>query len=207
MLDFNLYKPSDLEIWISARYKEHGILIPSDLTIKAVSQAFGVEVKYYSGPCFAQWEENSYSFIFLKEDLCYEELRKEFFHELCHPLRHVGIQDSMPSTFQDLQEAQAAQFQMVAAMPYFMLEKFEPTKYLHHYLTIISEAFQLPYSFVKQRIEYILRKISNEREERNLRSRSTFKPIIYTYSDATNNILNQLNRQIAESRGRYRVED
>ncbi|MBH5316717.1 ImmA/IrrE family metallo-endopeptidase [Paenibacillus sp. GSMTC-2017] len=207
MLDFSLYKPSDLEIWISTRYIEHGILTPSDLTIKAVSQAFNVEVRYYSGPCFAQWEENSYSFIFLKEDLGYEELRKEFFHELCHPLRHVGIQDSMPSTFQDLQEAQATQFQMVAAMPYFMLEKYEPTKYLHHYLTIISEAFRLPYTFVKQRIEQILRKIHSEREERTLRARTTMKPVIYTYSHATNNLLNQLNRQIAESRSVYRVED
>lgn len=51
-----------------------------------------------------------------------EEQREQFYHELCHILRHAVYQNEMmPAAFRELQEWDARHFVRYAAIPYHML--------------------------------------------------------------------------------------
>lgn len=202
-LDFHLYKPTNIEIWITNLYRCYGIFSPSDLTIKSVSEIFNVLVNFYSGPCFAEWEEGGYSLIFINNKMSDEEQRMEFFHELCHPLRHVGIQGNMPRLFQELQEAQAGQFQLVASMPIYLLSEIQPELRWQDYIHSIAEAFHYPVAFVESRLQQVTAKIEQERRDRSITTSCANNPKIYNYSDATMKLLDQLNSQVAERRDEY----
>src|SRR5690606_23557596 len=67
-INFDLYRPSETERWISDVYQQNGIYHPRDLSIAAVAEIFNVIIKLYDGPVFAEWEEGSYSFIFLNRN-------------------------------------------------------------------------------------------------------------------------------------------
>lgn len=205
-LNFKLYKPTELENWLTKRYKEHGILTPFDLTIKAVSEVFNTIVNYYCGPSFAEWEEGGYSMVFLNNKMSHEDQRMDFFHELCHPLRHVGIQGSMPMLFQELQEIQASQFQLVSAMPVYLLMDIQPEKYWNNYIMSIAEAFAYPPNFVECRMRHVVARIEQERRDQSIKARTTPRPAKYSYSESTKTILDQLNRQVAERNEEYHVK-
>lgn len=161
-ISFNLYKPSQVEGWISNIYQQHGIMQPQDLTVSAVSEIFSIKVIKHEGPVFAEWEDGLYSFIFLNQNKSAEEQKNDFFHELCHPLRHVGKQDQLPKLFQELQEMQAAQFQLVAAMPIYLIEQVPYTRYWEQYISTLAHYFSLPKYFVDRRMQQINRKIECE---------------------------------------------
>lgn len=76
-----------------------------------------------------------------------------------------------------------------------------PIQHSSYYLKILSEAFKLPYTFVKQRIEQMLARINRERQDRNMQARLTPSTVKYAYTEATNKILDQLDRQIANKTG------
>jgi len=204
-IDFDLYKPSNLEQWISQYYMNNGILYPSDLNIETVASIFGVEIRYYEGPCFAEWEEeeDGYSFIFLNKNKHPYKLKNDFFHELCHPLRHVGQQDLLPVLFQELQEIQATQFQLVSAMPYYLLKQLSVERYLSDYIFSLSEAFGQPAVFVERRISQVVAKINQEQRQKELQKRMQIKPSGVSYMPTTIRILEQLQRQVAERSGKY----
>ncbi len=147
-MDYSLYKPSDVERWICDVYQENEINYPCDLDIHTVASIFGIEIKYYEGRPFAQWEDNDYAFIFLNSNHSIARQREKFFHELCHPLHHAGKQRLMPCLLKDLQEFQAAKFQMYASMPYYMLLNREELD-----ISSLMEDFMLPEALVKKRIE------------------------------------------------------
>lgn len=205
-INFDLYKPTELEIWLTERYKENGIKTPSELSIKAVSDIFTVIVNYYEGPCFAEWEEGDYSMIFLNNKMTYEDQRMDFFHELCHPLRHIGIQGNMPTLFEELQEIQASQFQLVAAMPVYLLIDIPQEKYWNNYILSIADSFNLPPDFVERRMKQVSARINRERQDRISLARFKKTTAEYNYSYSTTKILNQLHRQIAEKKELYHVE-
>ncbi|WP_054023672.1 ImmA/IrrE family metallo-endopeptidase [Bacillus sp. FJAT-28004] len=205
-LDFHLYRSTDIEIWLTNLYKYHGIFSPSDLTIKSVSEIFNIAVNFYSGPCFAEWEEGGYSLIFINNKMSDEEQRMEFFHELCHPLRHTGIQGNMPIMFQELQEAQASQFQLVASMPIYLLSEIQPERHWQDYIHSIAEAFHYPVDFVESRLQQVIARIEQERRDRSIRIKQTNKPSICNYSDETMKILDRLSNQVAERKLNYSVK-
>lgn len=167
-INFELYKPSDLELWLSDHYLTNDILSPFDLTIKAVANIFDVDVKYYDGAPYALWEDDvdGFSFIFLNCNKSNYQQKKDFFHELCHPLRHVGDQELLPKLFQQMQEIQAAQFQLISAMPIYLLEQIPITNYWESYLHLLSEVFEQPISLVTKRMQHIIAKIEQERLDR-----------------------------------------
>lgn len=204
IFNLKLYKPSDLEVWISEKYRANRIYSTGDLTIENVASIFDIEISLYDGPTFAQWEEDGYSFMFFNKYMSEEMRRTMFFHELCHPLRHVGIQDQrlMPQPFQRLQEAQASQFQLFSAMPAYMLEEFTPTYDWSNYIRTLAEAFKLPINFVEQRVQQIMGRIEQERRDRNFKARMAPSAARYGYTDETNRILNQLNHQLEIQRER-----
>lgn len=149
------YIPTKLERIINAHYKKHGINTPTDMDIETIASVYNVELEYYYGPSFADWEDVPYGhkLIVLDKRLPKYEQRANFFHELAHILRHCGRQDELPAMFVQLQENQAAQFQLAAALPSFMLKSYDPLPYT------ISEEFCLPISLVKKRLEQIYSRI------------------------------------------------
>lgn len=167
-INFELYKPTELELLMSRHYIDNGIIFPSELTIEAVSKIFNIDIRYYTGPPFAEWEEttNGYSFIFLNCNKHRFDQKNDFFHELCHPLRHVGKQDELPKMFQELQEKQAAQFQLIAAMPFYLMMQIPVPNYWENYLHNLSERFEQPIGFVEKRMQQIIAKIEQERLDR-----------------------------------------
>lgn len=195
-MELNFYKPTDTEKWITNKYKEHGIMRPSDLDITAVSKVFDVEVVLYDGRTFAKWEDGSYNFIAINQNLTEKEQRENFFHELGHPILHSGRQREMSDSFLEMQEEQASQFQLYAAIPYYMLDDFKDIEFRDVYIQTISEAFVLPTYLVRRRIEIMERKIMIEKYDQEYVRRCKPVRIDVEYTEETNRILEQLQRQL-----------
>jgi len=194
--NLDLYKPTEMELWISNKYRENGILTPYDMNLDLIASLFNVSIVYSGGDTKAIFDEDGDCLLFLNIHDDEIEQRTDFFHELCHPAMHVGNQRNLPPSFVGLQESQASLFQLYAAMPAYMLEEFNSIQYQSNYLKLLSEAFKFPHEFVNRRIEQIYRRIKQERYDRNLRARTTPRPTIYSYSEPTLKILDQLKRQI-----------
>lgn len=76
------------------QYQSNGILTPSNLEMGRVAAIFGIDIIYHAHGTFSDNEEKV---IFLNQ---YEDLKAQrmiFFHELCHVIRHSGVQ--MPAIF------------------------------------------------------------------------------------------------------------
>jgi len=89
------------------------------------------------------------------------ERRAIFFHELTHPLRHCGRQEHLHELFVELQEIQAAQFQLAAAIPSFMLGSYRDAPPAN-IGKIIAEDFCLPLTLVMRRLEQIRNRMMND---------------------------------------------
>jgi len=156
----NRYKPTDLERIINAHYQSHGIYNAASMCIERIAESFGIDVEYYDGPSLADWQDGpgGYRLILLDKRLAEPERRAEFFHELTHPLRHCGSQEDLPDSFVELQEIQAGQFQLAAALPVYMLHDF-PNVLATDYGKAIAEEFCLPLTLVMRRLEQIHNRI------------------------------------------------
>lgn len=175
-MDLTLYKPTETEQWINKQYHTVGIHYASDLDIDNIADLFGIEVHFREGKSFIDFIDE-FNFIVINARLDTENRRKEFFHELGHFVLHCGKQDNMTRLFMELQEMQADQFQIYAAMPFYMLEEF---KYVpaHNLIKVLSEAFVLPESFVKKRLEQIKNRMYWHEQDLNLKERLNRKVTI-----------------------------
>jgi len=194
-----LYKKTDLELLAEKIYKEKEILAPSDLTIKNISESFDFQIRYIeNAPCRALWDEED-AMIFLDSLLPNKEQRAIFFHELCHPLRHIGTQEHMKSNlFMDLQESQANQFQLYAAIPTFMLKSIELPNNEFYAIKAIEEIFNIPFSLAAKRMEQIKRRSLRQKIdvfliEKKQKKQSEVTPLL---SEETQRLLKQLNDQL-----------
>jgi Zn-dependent peptidase ImmA (M78 family) len=192
---FELYEKTPLESWLEKLYIEKGIFTPEDLEIEHIAKSFGFKIIYINGaPERAIWDEED-AIIFLKPNQSEESLREKFFHELCHPLRHYGDQTTMKvKTFRDLQEIQANQFQLYAAIPFYMLKTLEPVKFEHQLISQIQNAFKISDTLVKRRIDQIKRRIFQAKSDEEHRAfMESLYPKAPPYSPETNAILDKLN--------------
>lgn len=172
-MDLSLYKPTELEKWLEKEYRSIGIEYASDMDLDIIASIFDVEIRTYAGPSFAEWKEDEYSFIFLNAYLKQQQRREVFFHELCHPLQHVGRQEIMPKSFIELQEIQAKNFQHYAAMPSYLLEEFK-TVSPSLLVKVMAEEFCLSEKFVQHRLEQIQTRVQTAQyEEELIRRRNT----------------------------------
>lgn len=197
-LDFNLYRPTDLEIWINDIYQSDGISTPSDLEdLDRVSSLFHAHVAYTEGETKVIYDEDGDCIVFLHIYMEPFEQRLAFFHELCHPAMHSGNQSSLHPSFVALQETQAGLFQQYAAMPAFMLEHYQnQAQSLDH--RGLAEAFKLPAGFALDRLERIKRRMNQERIDRRLRDRLAAAAAPALQSEAANRLLAQLRRQVGK---------
>jgi len=199
MLD--LYQTTPLEEWIESRYQSIGIYSPGDLDIDNIAHWFGIDVFYMPGAKEeAIWDDDK-AVIFLNSDKSAPEIREVFFHELCHPLRHAGNQFMLPGIFRELQETQANQFQLYAAMPFFMIREMRFPRNERDIIHLFSEEFGVTHKLAARRLDQIKRRIyyGQAREEfvKKLRSQFT-KAEPQPYSAETIRLLEQLKRQVAK---------
>jgi len=169
--DLDLYKPTELEKRISYIYRENGILSPSHMDLDKIAFIYDCHVIYSEKPTMVLYDDAYGGLIFLNACVTKEQQREDFFHEISHPALHVGCQNTLPELFVDLQESQAASFQLYSAMPYFMLAAIEPSGYENEYISQLSDIFQLSFDFVNRRIEQVHRRIVQGYHDRNTQFR------------------------------------
>jgi Zn-dependent peptidase ImmA (M78 family) len=166
---FSGYTLTEFERKIEKMYKERNILTPEDLNLQNVAKEFNVKLRFSDqGPQRAIWDEE-FSVIFIDPNKTEEKQREAFFHELGHPILHCGNQTKdMNRKFRELQEAQANQFQLYAAIPFFMLKELELPKYEYQILKLIQSVFKVPESLAKKRLEQIKRRILQTKINNNM---------------------------------------
>lgn len=198
-----LYKKTDLELLVEKIYKEKELLSPSDLTISNISETFNFDIKYIAkAPSRALWDEE-YALIFLDPLLTEKEQRAVFFHELCHPLRHIGVQEKMKcKLFMDLQETQANQFQLYAAMPTFMLESIELPNNEFYAIKAIEEIFNVPFSLAIKRMEQIKQRVLRKKIDIAIieKEQSKYSKVVQDWSEETKKLLHQLENQLKQKK-------
>ncbi|MED1089708.1 MULTISPECIES: ImmA/IrrE family metallo-endopeptidase [Bacillus] len=150
------YQTTLLEDWITTFYQQLGILKPNDLCIEKIAQLCNIIL--LKDDIDSYYIANNYlKMIVIDSRLSKEKQKEVFFHELCHILRHTGIQGIMPNAFRELQEWDAVRFTKYAAIPFHMLKYINPAK--DTMVADMSEVFQVTPELCKQRLTQIQRKI------------------------------------------------
>jgi Zn-dependent peptidase ImmA (M78 family) len=165
------YKQTDLEKWVGAFYAELGMRHAGDLREEAVADALGIDLVYRPCPSM-RYEAGRYRCITINSALPRPVQREQFFHELGHILRgHTGKQLEMRKSFRDLQEAQASQFQLYAALPFFMVSKLRLTDCQTHPACLLAQEFGVTRQLAEKRLAQIRRRIISERLHRQFVAR------------------------------------
>lgn len=147
------YQPTETELFICDLYQTLNIQHPHEMDIDLIAAVWGVDIAYYVGRPCSYWDKAG-GLILLNKNVPLERSRADFFHELCHIAKHEGNQDDMPELFRDLQELQAAQFQLIAAMPCYLLP--EPTEWIwNHYIGLLADTFRVPIDLAVRRAAQI----------------------------------------------------
>ncbi|ARK32185.1 ImmA/IrrE family metallo-endopeptidase [Halalkalibacter krulwichiae] len=149
-----LYYPTPLETWIYILYKRLGIYLPSEIDEQVIAQKLGIYLYYKPIPS-SSYENGRFKSITIDSRKTKKEQREDFFHELCHLLRHVGWQAGMmmPEAFRELQEHDSINFTRYAAIPFHMLKLFD----IHDEQVVfhISESCNVTTTLVTDRLERI----------------------------------------------------
>ncbi|NOU95635.1 ImmA/IrrE family metallo-endopeptidase [Paenibacillus sp. LMG 31456] len=198
-MELTFYKPSELEIWINKKYQEHDIHYAADLDLDHLSDIFQVTLKATTSESKVIWDDE-FCLIFLNEHLGEEEKREHFFHEISHPMQHVGRQEQLPPAFVELQEIQASHFQLYAAMPIYIVEKYKEFSRKPSFLKVLSEEFKLSLAFVQKRIDQIKRRIYQGRMDHEFMMKGTTVPVRYNYSSETQQLLEK-SKQLKAKKG------
>jgi Zn-dependent peptidase ImmA (M78 family) len=119
-MELRYYHTTALEDWVTKFYKRLKIFRPEDINPVVISRKLSIFLREKPFPSTHQ-VVGRFRCIVIDSRLSREEKREAFFHELCHILRHVGIQSMMPEAFRELQEWDASHFTKYAAIPFHML--------------------------------------------------------------------------------------
>jgi Zn-dependent peptidase ImmA (M78 family) len=149
------YQTTELEDWVSNMYKKIGITNPSLINEEKISRYFQIFLK--RKPMHSSYHIiGRYRDIVIDEREPLEKHREIFFHELCHILRHAGIQSMMPTAFRELQEWDAHHFTQYAAIPYHMI-RYIPIND-RDVIKQMSDMFCVSPELCERRLEQILRR-------------------------------------------------
>ncbi|MFK7692891.1 ImmA/IrrE family metallo-endopeptidase [Paenibacillus sp. HJGM_3] len=196
-MDLSLYRLTEIEQWVNQKYIENGIKYASDMDLDRIASIFNSVIHPTKDVTRAIYDHDLFGLVLLNSFHSAKKQRLNFFHELCHILRHSGDQNKMPKSFVDLQEEQATCFQNYAALPVFLLEQYNYIQDRKIYIKTLADDFSLPLSFVVQRIEQIERRILQAMLDRELVELSTPAKVEFDYYPETHRILAQLYRQIS----------
>lgn len=150
------YQPTHLESWIVERYQKLGILTPDDLNEKQICKIY--QIHYKRALEAHSLSIGQFKLITVKETSTTKEQREQFYHELCHLLRHTGRQIMMPKAFRELQERDAKHFTRYAAIPFYMLKKFDLND--PDIIKIMSDRFKVTEELCHERLQKIFDRIT-----------------------------------------------
>jgi predicted kinase len=151
-IENSTYRTTSLEDWVTNLYKRLGILQPNQLKIEYLARLFGIFIKKNPMPSF-YIVNGRYKAINIDSRVS-EDIQKEmFFHELCHILRHVGIQSKMPLSFRDFQEWDAKNFTRYAAIPHHMIKYIDLDNY--YVIDQMVGLFKVTPELCEERLEQI----------------------------------------------------
>ncbi|PKR79216.1 peptidase [Halalkalibacillus sediminis] len=143
-----------LEDWVSHFYKKQKMYSVQDLSIRKIARYYHIFV--HQKPVPARHDiVHRYRGIIVDSRDPIEHQREQFFHELCHILRHCGHQSMMPEAFRELQEWDARHFTLYAALPYHMLRFYDFSDDL--IIGTIAEDFKVTKELVSERLNRIYR--------------------------------------------------
>ncbi|MEK4338466.1 ImmA/IrrE family metallo-endopeptidase [Brevibacillus sp. FSL L8-0710] len=156
------YRQTDLERWLTQIYADVGISHCGDLQERPLAEMLGIELYYRPCPSM-RYESGNYRSITVNSTLPRPVQREHFFHELGHILRgHTGKQHQMNPAFRQLQEAQAEQFVLYAAMPFFLLAPLLLSYREWVPSSVLSMEFGVTRELADKRIAQIKRRIISE---------------------------------------------
>lgn len=115
------YTTSALEDWVSNFYLRMKMYNPKQIKIETIARVYDIFIHRKSMPSFYE-VVGRYRGITIDNREGAAVQREIFFHELCHLLRHAGVQSMMPAAFRELQEHDARNFTRYAAIPFHMLK-------------------------------------------------------------------------------------
>ncbi|NIK12831.1 ImmA/IrrE family metallo-endopeptidase [Alkalibacillus almallahensis] len=148
------YQTTALEDFVTNIYLRHKIMRPQDLDIDRIGRIFYIHTnRKPMPPRFDVIVRYRGIIVDSREPKSIQ--REQFFHELCHILRHAGHQSLMPRAFRELQEQDAQAFAMYAALPYHMLQHFDFSD--PYIIGILAETFCIRQSLVYDRLNQIYR--------------------------------------------------
>ncbi|MFS0766074.1 ImmA/IrrE family metallo-endopeptidase [Peribacillus phoenicis] len=115
------YPTTALEDWVINFYSELKIFHPKQINEEFISSSNHIFL--HRKPRYGNYEiVGLYQGITIDSRESLEVQREMFFHELCHLLRHTGVQSMMSKAFRELQERDAQHFTRYAAIPFHMLK-------------------------------------------------------------------------------------
>ncbi|MGM7683755.1 ImmA/IrrE family metallo-endopeptidase [Cytobacillus sp. Hm23] len=118
------YEATLLETWVSIWYKKMNINQPTDILEETICQNNNIYFFRRPIPSYS-YENGKFKSITIDSRIDASQQREQFFHELCHIIRHYGWQlQIMPPAFRELQERDAQHFTLYAAIPYHMLMSY-----------------------------------------------------------------------------------
>ena len=117
---FISYTSSPLESWVSNWYLKMNIYKPSDISIHKICKIHRIFYSEKPLPSYSK-QNGNFKIISVDSRLSIEKQHEVAFHELCHILRHSGMQGMMPEAFRELQERDARHFTKYASIPHHMI--------------------------------------------------------------------------------------
>lgn len=148
----SVYYPTHLENWVCTNYLRHQVLSPEDLHLDNLCYSYRIFIKKFPKQS-TSWTMGNYKEVILNSTIDIKEQREDFYHEMCHLLRHAGHQMMMPKAFRELQEWDANNFVRYAAIPIHMLREFD--FYDENIIEILSDRFQVTEKLCQERLEKI----------------------------------------------------
>ncbi|SEA52623.1 protein of unknown function [Thalassobacillus cyri] len=123
-MKFPLYPTTYLEDWVSEWYIRNGWTNPKDLKATRIARKYRIHLIRKDMP--SRYDRfGNYRAIIIDGRCSKEEQREQFYHELCHAIRHTGRQSMMPQAFRELQERDARHFTLYAALPHHMIKEYD----------------------------------------------------------------------------------
>jgi Zn-dependent peptidase ImmA (M78 family) len=115
------YRTTALEDWVTNFYINLNIKHPRQINEEYIARVYGIFINRWELP--SKYLVNGrFRGVYIDKRKQKDKQREIFFHELCHILRHMGIQTMMPAAFRELQEWDARRFTLYAAIPAHMLK-------------------------------------------------------------------------------------
>jgi hypothetical protein len=146
------YTTSALEDWVTNFYMRLKIIHPRQIKIENIARANEIFIHRKPIPGFYE-VIGRYRGITIDSREPFSVQREMFFHELCHILRHSGVQSMMPAAFRELQERDARNFTRYAAIPAHMIQFIDLED--PYVIDQMVELFKITPELCEERLEQI----------------------------------------------------